>query len=205
MTKFNHRRFLWKYVRTGILAGLKRQVENHSKIANSENTLNSKISKSEISKTWRGKSENMLDITSQTSLFLQFNIIKVRNTTYPTIGGEFYTFYIRLSWNWGTNCPFFIIICDVSDASSHAFCHCFARWHIILFHIFKIGGLLEPQFFTCINTNSIVEEDSLFPWSWTEIFYDSSKSYRTGFCSGLSNSLFLSPEFQIIPNNNSTS
>ena len=31
-----------------------------------------------------------------------------------------------------------------------------------MFHIFIIGGLLVPQFCTYINTNSSVEEDSLF-------------------------------------------
>ena len=45
--------------------------------------------------------------------------------TYPTIGGQRYTFYIRSSWNWGTNCPLFIIICDVSDASSRVFFNAF--------------------------------------------------------------------------------
>ena len=89
----------------------------------------------------------------------------------------------------GTKCPLFIIICDVSDASSRAVCHRFVRWRIILFHIFTIGGILAPQFCTCINTNFSVEEDSLFAWSRTEIFYDSSKSYRTGFSSGLLNPL----------------
>ena len=41
--------------------------------------------------------------------------------TYPTIGGQRYTFYIQPIWNWGTKCPLFIIICDVSYASSRAF------------------------------------------------------------------------------------
>ena len=82
--------------------------------------------------------------------------------TYPKIGGQRYTFYIRPSWKLGKNCPLLIIICDVSDASSRAFCHRFAQWRIILFHIFTIGRLVVPQFCTCINTNSSVEEDSLF-------------------------------------------
>ena len=62
----------------------------------------------------------------------------------------------------GENCPLFIIICDVLDASSRDFCLRFVRWRIILFHIFTIGGLLVPQIGTCINTNSSAEEDSLF-------------------------------------------
>ena len=141
--------------------------------------------------------------------FISTDLCIIKNITYnpkyPTIGGQRYSFYIRSSWNWGIKCPIFVIICDVSDSSSCAFCHSFTRWHIILFHIFTIGGILSPQFCTCINTNFSVEEDSLFAWSQMEIFYDSSKLYRTGFCSGLSNSLVLSSEFQIIPNNSSAS
>ena len=84
--------------------------------------------------------------------------------------------YTHISQNRGTNVHFlhtaelklgdklspFLRICDVSDASSRAFCHRFARWRRIVFHILTIGGLLVPQFCMCINTNSSVEEDSLF-------------------------------------------
>ena len=44
MTKFNHQLFLWKYVNTGILAGLKRLVKNHSETTNSINKQKYKTS-----------------------------------------------------------------------------------------------------------------------------------------------------------------
>ena len=51
---------LWKYARTGILACLKNQVENHSKIDNSINNQKSKTSMSNFTKVWKEKRENML-------------------------------------------------------------------------------------------------------------------------------------------------
>ena len=40
----------------------KKQVENHSKIDNSENNQKSKTSKSILSKTWKENVDNMIDI-----------------------------------------------------------------------------------------------------------------------------------------------
>ena len=51
---------VWKYVRTGINAYFKNQVENHSKVDNSVNNQNSKISKSNFSEAWKGKIDNIL-------------------------------------------------------------------------------------------------------------------------------------------------
>ena len=51
---------VWKYLRTGINAYLKNQVENHSKIDNYVNNQKSKISESNCSKAWREKRDNML-------------------------------------------------------------------------------------------------------------------------------------------------
>ena len=65
----------------GILAYLKNQVENHYKIDNSINSQKSKTSKSNFSKAWKEKRDNMLDIMSQTSLFLLINIIIKRLDT----------------------------------------------------------------------------------------------------------------------------
>ena len=53
---------------------LKRQVENYSKIANSENTLKSKTPRFNLSTTWREKRENMLEIMKQTRLLLKFKV-----------------------------------------------------------------------------------------------------------------------------------
>ena len=53
---------LWKYV--GMLACLKNQVENHSKIENSVNNQKSKTSESNFSKAWKEKIDNMLLVLS---------------------------------------------------------------------------------------------------------------------------------------------
>ena len=47
----------------GINAYLKNQVENHSKIDNSVNNQKSKISKSNFSKAWKEKRDNMLTLS----------------------------------------------------------------------------------------------------------------------------------------------
>ena len=67
---------LWKYICTRIDAYLKNQVKNHSKIDNSVNNQKSKIFKSNLSKAWKEKRDNMLVIMSQTSLFLLLNIMR---------------------------------------------------------------------------------------------------------------------------------
>ena len=64
-----------QYVRTGINTYLENQVENHSKIGNSVNNQKPKISKSNFSKAWREKGDNMLDIMIQTSILLLLHII----------------------------------------------------------------------------------------------------------------------------------
>ena len=46
-----------------------------SKIASYEHIQKSITSKSHFSKTWRGMSQNMIDITRKTILLLLFNII----------------------------------------------------------------------------------------------------------------------------------
>ena len=51
---------VWKYIRMGINAYLKNQVENFSKIDNSVNNQTSKILKSNFSKAWKEKRDNML-------------------------------------------------------------------------------------------------------------------------------------------------
>ena len=63
---------VWKYVCTRIHTYLKNQFENYSKIDNSVNNQKSKICKSNFSKAWKEKRDNMLsrEITRQTSLFL---------------------------------------------------------------------------------------------------------------------------------------
>ena len=65
---------VWKYIRTGINANLKNQVENHSKIDNTVNNQKSKMSKFNFSKAWKENRDNMLDIMSQIRLFLLLNI-----------------------------------------------------------------------------------------------------------------------------------
>ena len=59
----------------GISAYLENQVENHSKIDNYLHNQKSKISKSNFSKDWKEKRDNMLEIMSQTRLLLLLNII----------------------------------------------------------------------------------------------------------------------------------
>ena len=52
--------WVWKYVRIGINADLKNQVENHSKIDNYVNNQKSKISKYNFSKAWKEKRGNIM-------------------------------------------------------------------------------------------------------------------------------------------------
>ena len=59
----------------GINEYLKNQVEIHFKIGNYVNNQKSKIPKSYLSKAWKEKIDNMLEIMSQTSLCLLLNII----------------------------------------------------------------------------------------------------------------------------------
>ena len=66
---------VWKYIRMVINAHFKNQVKNHSKIESSINDQKSKRSKSNFSKAWKEKRDNMLDIRRQTILFLIWNII----------------------------------------------------------------------------------------------------------------------------------
>ena len=68
---------VWKYLRRGINAYLKNQVENYSKIDHSVNNQKSKISKYNFSKAQKEMKDNILEIMIQTSLFLLSNIITV--------------------------------------------------------------------------------------------------------------------------------
>ena len=58
-----------------ILACLKNQVKNHSKIDNSVNNQKSKISKTGFSTAWKENRDNIIDIMIQTRLFLLLNIM----------------------------------------------------------------------------------------------------------------------------------
>ena len=59
----------------GILTCLICKVRNQPKIVDSESIQKSKTSKSNFSKTWMEKRQNMQDIRRQIRLFLQFNLI----------------------------------------------------------------------------------------------------------------------------------
>ena len=61
------------------------------------------------------------------------------------------------------------------------FCHRFARWRITLFHIITIGGLLVPQFWTCINTNYSLEEDLLFGLGQPVMIAEGREPFRSGY------------------------
>ena len=81
---------LWKYVRTGILACLKNQVKNHSKIDNSVNNQKSKTPKYILSKAWKENRDNIswykqdyyyYTNTSRTDLrkYMTFKVVKQLN------------------------------------------------------------------------------------------------------------------------------
>ena len=55
---------VWKYIRTGINAYFKNQVENQPKIENYVNNQKSKISKSNLSKAQKENRDNMLVLSS---------------------------------------------------------------------------------------------------------------------------------------------
>ena len=67
---------VWKYVRMGINAYLKNQVENHSKIDNDGNNQKYEISKSNFSKSWKEKRDNIIPPTKLFPLSLhQLNLL----------------------------------------------------------------------------------------------------------------------------------
>ena len=72
------------------------QVKNHSRIDHSINNQNSKTPKSVFSKAWKENRDNMMDIISQTRLFLILNIIIKRVGTRVSNLSHFFGLDINL-------------------------------------------------------------------------------------------------------------